>query len=147
MKKYTILSAALLSLTTLPSFSNSLHALNKAETLKLLSGNTITTPVSKIQGEVVNNTFTGYFSKDGKMQAKFSNPLQNEPQADEGTWVIGRSGTFCVTWQHWGANKPHCMSFYKLVNGYVLVDNDSNSFESFIPTTGVARGNTMGTVN
>jgi len=143
MKKYVMLCAAIFSCLNSPGFAGSLQSLNKTDTLQLFSGKTISTPVSKIQGVLISNPFKGYFSADGIMKAKFSNQLGNQAKNDTGKWVVNNEGDLCVTWQHWGGSTQHCMSLYKLSNGYILIDNDSNSFETLIPITGISSGNTL----
>jgi len=143
MKKQLVLSIALFSLSSL-SLATSLSSLNSTQAKNALSDKTITT-VSEVtlNGNLVENSFTGYFNKDGTMTGKFANALSDgTPQTDKGTWKVGTNGQFCITWQTWDHGQQRCVTFYKL-NNALLVIGPGNKFETLILDNNIQNGNQM----
>lgn len=142
MKKKLVLSLALLSLSSI-SLAATLTSMNSTQTKNAFSDKTITT-VSKVtlNGNLIDNSFTGYFNKDGTMIGKFSNPVSDGPQSDKGTWKVQGNGQFCFTWQNWDNAKQRCVTFYKLDNA-LLVVGPKNVFETLILNTNIQNGNQM----
>lgn len=143
MKQYLTLVGALLLVPSLSSAA-SLSSLNKDEVTSALSDKTITTiSAATLNGKVISNSFTGYFSKDGKAVGSFATkPEGNEPQTDTGTWKVNSDGMFCFKWDHWDAGQEKCVSIYKLGNG-LLVINKQNGFESMILSEQIKSGNQL----
>lgn len=142
MKKSVLLSALVLLSASTFSFGALLQSLNKTQVMSAMQGKTITTiPLVTIDNQLVNNTFTGFFGQDGKAQAQFTNKPDNQPQTDQGTWMVKADGTMCVTWQHWNQNKPICLAVYKLKNGIVFINTDSKKFESMVLDDNIKSGN------
>lgn len=144
MNKYAMLSVSVISLISSTVFADSLHSLQKNEALKLIEGNTISTgSMSTLGDKVINNTFTGYFDKSGKMEGKFSRPVRGQPQADVGIWKIKDDGSFCVTWDHWNNKKPNCLAIYAVKNGYIFINQGTGNFENVTLKDSVKAGNTL----
>lgn len=132
MKKALVLFGLLFSVSSISFAAPSLSPMTKSEAQKVLSDKTITTIAATTpDGSVVSDSFTGYFSKDGKVKGKLSNKPANEPQADSGVWKVSNNGLICYTYDHWNNGKEKCVTFYKLSNA-VLIVNSANGFESLI---------------
>ncbi len=144
MKKLTALSATLLLSISTISYGASLNSMDKNQTTQSIQDKTIkTASLSTIDGKVVENAFTGFFSNDGKIKGKFAKKPSNEPQIDEGTWTVKDDGTLCVTWQHWNQKSPLCMATYSLPNGMMFINSDDNAFVSIVLQDGVKSGDQM----
>jgi len=142
MKKQFILSVALLSLSSI-CFAAPLAIMNKAAATKELSDKTITTiSAATLDGKVISDSFTGYFDKNGKMNGKFQTKPANDPQTDQGSWIVKADGKVCVTWQHWNSGKEKCVNFYRLSNALLIV-NMNNGFESLVLNDDMQTGNKM----
>lgn len=114
MKHYLSMSLALLLVPSL-SFAGTLTSLKQDEVTNVFSDKTITTiSAATLNGKVINNSFTGYFSKDGKAKGSFDKKPDNDPQTDTGTWKADSNGNFCYKWDHWDGAKEECVSIYKL---------------------------------
>lgn len=138
MKK--LLSLSILFLST-SSFAVSLTPLDKSAATAELSGKTITTiSAATLDGKVISDSFTGYFSQDGKVKGKFVKKPAEGPVADEGTWKVNDDGKVCVTWSHWNHAQEKCVDFYKLANALLIVNGD-NGFESLVLTRDIKSGN------
>lgn len=141
MKKL-LLSIALLSISSM-TFAATLSPMNKAAATTELSDKTITTiSAATLDGKVISDSFTGYFSKDGKTQGKFANKPADGPQTDQGSWKVNADGKVCVTWQHWNNAQEKCVNFYKLNNALLIV-NMQNGFESLVLDSDMKTGNQM----
>jgi hypothetical protein len=143
MMKKLITSLALFSLSTI-ALATSLTSLTSTQAKSAISGKTITT-VSKatMNGQLVDNSFTGYFNTDGTMQGKFANPLSDGmPQTDKGTWKVQSNGQVCVTWQNWENATQRCMTFYKLTNALLII-GPNNKFETLVLDSDIQSGNQL----
>lgn len=143
MKKIVLLvTAALLSVCTLSFGASSLQPLDKSQATQTIQDKTITTiPMVTLNGQLINNTFTGYFDKTGTVKGQLANKPDNDPQTDQGTWMVKSDGTLCATWQHWDNSKPICVSIYKLNNGILFVNQQTKKFESYILQENIKSGN------
>lgn len=147
MKKYLAIAGALLLAPSLCFAGNSMNAMSKDDVNNAFADKTITTiSASTLNGKVMNNTFTGYFSKDGKAMGSFGTKPDNDPQTDTGTWKVNSDGMFCYKWDHWDAGKEKCVALYKLKNG-ILVINSDGGFESMILSEQMKSGNQMGAMS
>lgn len=143
MKKKIVLSLALLSLSSL-SLATSLTSMTGSQAKSAISDKTITT-VSKatLNGKLVDNSFIGYFNKDGTMVGKFASPLSDGgPQTDKGKWKIQANGQLCFTWENWDQGQQRCVTFFKL-NNALLVIGPQNKFETLILDDNIQSGNHM----
>lgn len=121
--------------------AGTLKSLDKDEVTNAFKDKTITTiSAATLNNEVIPDSFTGYFSNDGKMTGKFVNKPKDQPQNDTGTWQVKSDGMLCYKWDHWNSGKDKCAAIYKLNNG-LLVINDQNGFESFILSSAIKSGN------
>jgi hypothetical protein len=144
MKKLALLASATLLVSTF-SFAQTLHSLDKDQVTKALQGNTIKTiPLVTLNNKLIENSMTGYFDQDGKIHGQLSNKPAGEPQADEGNWQVQADGTLCATWQHWNNKQPICVTVYKLTNGLLLVNKESEKFESLILQDSIKSGKHIG---
>ncbi len=142
MKKQLLLSLALFSISSV-SLAASLTSMSSTEAKNALSDKTITT-VSEVtlNGDLIDNTFTGYVNKDGTVTGKLANSSSNNPQTDQGTWKVKDDGKFCFTWQKWDNGQEKCVTFYKLSNA-ILVVGSGNKFETLILDSNIKSGNHM----
>jgi len=132
-------AAVLLSVSSF-SFAATLSSMNTSDVTDVLSDKTITTiSAATLNGKVLPNSFTGYFSKDGKMHGKFVKQTDGAPQSDSGTWLVKDDGSVCMTWSQWFNAKEECVTFYKLQNGLLIVGTDQN-FESVILNSDIQSG-------
>ncbi len=142
--KASILTAAavLLSISSI-SFAASIQSMNKEQITKTMAGKTITTiPLTTLNGQLMNNSFTGFFDKNGTVTGQFANKPENTVQNDQGTWKVKSNGTLCTMWHNWDGGKEVCMHVYKLNNGLVFV-NEGNRIETIILDTNIQTGNQM----
>lgn len=140
MKQACTLIATLMLVPSLCT-ATTLTSLNKDDVTQLFSDKTITTiPAATLNGKIIKNAFTGYFSKDGKNYGSFQSKPEGEAQTDTGTWRVDDNGMLCYKWQHWDSSKERCVGVYKLNNGYLIV-NDQNGFESLILSDQIKSGN------
>lgn len=143
MKKCLILAGISLLVPSL-CFAASLNSMKKAEVTKAIADKTFTTiSAATLNDKVIKNSFTGYFSKDGKASGSFEMKPDNDPQSDTGTWNVNSDGKLCYKWDHWDSGKEKCVAVYKLSNG-LLVINDEKGFESMILSDQIKSGNQMG---
>jgi len=141
MKKL-ICSVLFFSLSSL-SFAASLSPMDKSAAMNELSNKTITTiSAATLDGKMISDQFTGYFSNDGKVKGTFANKPNDGPQADQGSWMVKPNGNVCVTWDHWNQAQEKCVSFYKLNNALLIV-NMKNGFESLVLNNDIKSGNKM----
>ena len=98
MNKLALLAgAALLTLSSL-SFAASLQSLNKSQVTHEVQGKTITTiPLVTLNDQLITNTFTGFFDKNGELKGQLANKPDNGPQTDSGKWQVKADGTLCAT--------------------------------------------------
>ncbi len=142
MKKLALLSVVILFFVSPLGFAASMHSLNKEQVTNALQDKTMTTiPLLTLNGKLVNNTISMYFSKDSKLTGQFANKPDNDPQSDQGTWTIKPNGVLCTTWQHLNKQKPICVFVYKLQNGLVFVNIETNKFESMALDENIKDGN------
>lgn len=124
-------------------FAGTLTSLDMEQVTSAFSDKTITTiSAATLNGKLIENSFSGYFSKDGKMIGKFNKKPEGSPQNDKGSWRVDSNGMFCYKWDSWDNNKENCIGVYKLSNG-LLVINSNNGFESFILDKDIKSGNNM----
>lgn len=144
MKKSVMLvSIVLLSLSAF-AFGASMQSLSKAQTTQQIAGKTITTiPLITLNDQLIANSFTGFFDKNGQMKGQLASKPDNDPQTDEGKWIVKPDGTLCATWQHWHQNKPICVSIYKLTNGMLLVNQHNKKIETLILKENIKDGNQL----
>lgn len=144
MKKTIFLSAIALTVASSLSFATTLNSLNKSQVSDTVSDKTITSiPLITLDSTLVQNTFTGYFGKDGKLAGQLSTQPGSGPQTDTGTWKVNADGTLCATWQHWNNSTPVCVSIFKLDNGLLLVNSKSKKFETLLLSTDIKTGNQL----
>lgn len=142
MKKIAILSTGLLMIASSMVCATSMQSLNKTQVTKELQGKTITTiPLVTLNNEFMTNTFTGYFDTTGQIQGQFATKPDNDPQNDQGTWVVKSDGTLCATWQHWDKSKPICVTVYKLSNGLIFINQTNKKLETLILDENIKDGN------
>lgn len=144
MKKSALLSALVLVSVSSLSFAASLHSLSKDQVMNALQDKTITSiPVITLNGQIINNnTFTGYFGKNGQLSGQLTNaPTNGDPQSDQGTWQVKPNGVTCVTWQHWNQGKPVCIYLYDAKNSLIFINTISGNFESMVLKNTIQNGN------
>lgn len=125
------------------AFGSTLTSMTKDEVIQAIGNKTFSTiSAATLNGNLIDNKFTGYFSNDGKMKGKFKNKPDNAPQQDTGAWRVNDDGTMCFKWDKWDTNKERCVTFYQLQNG-ILVLNAQNGFESMIVNKDINTGDTM----
>ncbi len=141
MKKKLVLSLTLLSLSSI-TLAASLTSMSGTQVKKAITDKTITSiSDTTLNGKLVENSFIGYFNKNGTVDAKFANPLPDgAPQTDQGTWKIATNGQLCVTWKNWDNAKPRCVTFYKLKNAMIVVGPE-NIFETLFLDIKIQDGN------
>jgi len=141
MKIKHIVLLALLSFSSV-SMAASLVSMNNKQAKTALSDKTITTVTEvTLNGQLVENTFTGYFNKDGSMVGKLANaPADGGPQNDKGTWKVQANGQVCVTWQNWNKAQPRCVMLYNLTNALLIV-GPGNNFETLVLNNNIQSGN------
>lgn len=144
MKKLTILFAAVLFFVSTLCFADSLESLDKDQANNAIKGKTIKTiSLITLNGKLVNNAFTGYFDETGKIKGKFTNKPENDPQTDQGFYLVKDDGTLCATWDHWNNNKPICVAIYDLKNGMLFVNKDNKKLETIVLAINVKQGNQL----
>lgn len=140
--KQASLALSLIFVSSL-GYAATLTSMKKDEVMTTFSDKTVTTvSAATLDGTVISDSFTGYFSKDGKATGKFANKPNNNPQNDTGTWKVNPDGKFCFKWDHWDNGKEECVSIYKLSNSYLII-NEDNGFESLILSKDIQSGNSM----
>lgn len=142
MKKFL---SAVCILSVIPSlgFATTLTSLKKEEIIKALSDKTITTIAAvHLNGQLIDNVFSGYLSKDGKFTGKFEKKPADAPQSDAGSWRASSDGLFCYKWDHWFENKEKCLSVYKVHNGLLFI-SPTVGFESVVIDKNIQSGNTL----
>ncbi len=81
-----------------------------------------TVGLSRVNGKTMpNNTFTGHLDDQGHFSAKFSQPINNGPQSDQGTYQIQDSGKVCMRFRHWNEAKEFCTHVYQTQDAYIVV--------------------------
>lgn len=144
--KRLVLMAGLLGLTVsfVPlTFAATISSMTKDEATKAFSDKTFSTVGEvTLNNQLIDNTFTGYFSKDGKMKGKFKDMPENEPQVDAGVWKVNDKGEICFKWDHWDSNKERCVTAYKLNNGFLII-NSQNGFETLILNKDMSSGDSL----
>lgn len=143
MKKALILLAASMVAVSSVSFAQSIHSLSKDQVTKMFADHTFTTlPVTTLNGDVMNNTFTGYWGNDGKMKGSFANKPDNDPQSDDGTWMVKNDGSLCATWSHWDNGKQVCVHAYETKNAVIFI-NAENKLETIVLINDIKSGNQL----
>lgn len=146
MKKFLVGTSLLSVILFTSPFANAatLTSMKKDEVMKAFSDKNFSTiNAATLNGTVIDNNFTGYFSKDGKMKGKFKNKPDNSPQQDTGTWKVNDDGAMCFKWDNWDSNKERCVTLYRLKNG-ILVVNSDNGFETMILDKDMSSGDSLG---
>lgn len=142
MRKLVMVIAVFLSASQF-SYAASLSSMNKSQASSTFTDKTITTlSAATLNGKVIQDSFSGYFGKDGKMNGKFSSKPADTPQADEGTWLTKSNGQVCFTWTHWNEGKERCVTLYKLNNAVLIIGPD-NVFETLIMNDNIKSGNQL----
>jgi len=142
MKKLLFI-AVVTSISSVCFAAPSLVSMNKSQAIKELSNKTITTiSAVTLNGKIIPDSFTGYFSKDGKMNGKLATQPADNPQADQGRWMVKSNGMVCITWDHWNNGKEKCVNFYKLSNA-LLIMNADHGFESLVLDNEIQSGNQL----
>lgn len=140
MKKIVILLGLLLGTS---ANAATLHSLNKEQVTQLVANHTLTTiSTVTLNGEIQNNTFTGFLAKSGKIKGEFSNKLENDPQQDEGKWIVQKDGGLCFIWDNWGNGKQNCVYAYETKNMIIFV-NKNGKFDSAALKDEIKSGNQM----
>jgi len=75
-----------------------------------------------LNGRTIDNTFSMFLDNQGNIWGKMSHKPVNEPQTDQGTYSVGKDGTFYITWQHWDGAKQLCGYVFETKNAYISVD-------------------------
>jgi hypothetical protein len=145
MKKSVILfSAALLTISSV-AFSASLQSLSKSQVTQEIQGKTVkTVPIVTVNDQLMDNTFTGYFDKNGQLVGQLAVKPDGVEQTDQGTWTVKNDGALCATWQHWNQGKSICVSVFKLKNGMLLVNQQTRKIETVILDDNIKDGNQIG---
>lgn len=142
MKKLLVLSAALLTFSSI-SFAASITSMTSDQAKQALSDKTVTTiPAATMGDKIIDNSFTGYFNKDGTVQGSFANKPSDTTQNDKGTWKVKSNGLVCVKWDNWENAKERCVTFYKLKNALLVIG--PNGFETLFLTKDIKSGNQVG---
>lgn len=142
MKKFRF-GISLLLLVSPIALAATLDSMSKDDVTSTFSDKTFSTiSAATLNGNVIDNKFTGYFSKDGKTTGKFDKKPDNGPQNDTGVWRVNDDGAMCFKWDHWDSNTERCVNLYKLQNG-VLVVNTDNGFETMILNKDMKSGNSL----
>ena len=143
MKKILFFTSVVLCSLSSISMAGSIHPLSGMEAKKLIEDKTVKTiSAATLNGQIVDNSFAGFFGKDGKVSARFANPPASAPQADTGTWKMGSHNNICFTWQHWNNSQEQCVTLYKLSNA-ILVLGSGKKFNSLVLNENIKPGNTM----
>lgn len=141
MKKWILVSSLLVFSTWVQGAA--LHSLTKEQITDMISNHTLTTiPMTTLNGDVQNMTFSGYWSKDGKITGQFSAKPEHDPQKDEGKWMVKKDGSLCYTWTHWNNSKQVCVATYKTKNALIFV-NAAGKFESAVLLDDIKGGNQL----
>lgn len=121
-----------------------LQPMSQDQITQTLQGNTMTSvSVSNLNGQLINNAFTGYFSQQGQMMGRFLNqPSGNQPQSDQGAWTV-KQGNLCVTWKVWFQGQETCFAMYDLKNSYLFVNAADNSLGTVVVKSNIKSGNQM----
>lgn len=144
MKKLPIFASVLLLSFCGVALATSLQSLTKAQVVATIQNKTVTTiPLVTLEGKMINNTFTGYFDKNGQIQGQMENKPEGGPQTDQGQWTTKADGTLCATWQHWDQSKPICVSVFKLKNGLLFLNKDNKRLETIILDQNIKTGNQL----
>lgn len=142
MKKLILASALLFSFST-ASMANSLESLDQSKAKNALDNKTITTiSLTTLNGKTQDNVFTGFFSKEGKTKGSFASAPADQPQTDQGTWMVQDDGKLCMTWEHWNNAKQFCMTLYKTKNSIIFI-NEKDKLESVVMLDKIQSGNKM----
>jgi len=142
MKCLSIVTASIALLFSGITFAASMQSLSQNALNDQLKNKTITTiPLVTLNGALINNTFTGFFAADGKLQGQLNNAPSNGPKADTGSWMVKANGALCATWNHWNDNKPLCVLVYKVNNGMVFINEDNQKLETIILDDNIRSGN------
>lgn len=133
MNKIKLIAGFFLLVLSFTCFSATLNSLTKKEFLADFVGKTmVTVPLATMNNKLIDDSFSGYFNKNGEVVGKFAKALKNkEPQKDKGKWEVKDDGSFCIKWQHWFKDKEICMVVYELDNGYLFINAEKNKLGSF----------------
>lgn len=144
MKKITAVCAAAIITFSTYSIAAELKSLSKDDVTKLFRDKTVsTTPFAVLNDQLINNTLTVYFAKNGTITGEFSNTPENDPKTDKGIWRMSESGALCATWEHWNQGKPNCFFVYKVGNGLVFINSENHAFTNMVPNEFILIGNQM----
>ena len=142
MRKFLFKTGILLLVSPI-ELATTLNSMSKDDVTKAFSDKTFSTiSAATLNGNLIDDKFTGYFSKDGKMKGKFGKKPSNAPQNDTGVWRVNDDGTMCFKWDNWDSNTEKCVNLYQLQNG-ILVVNDQNGFESMILNKDMSSGDSV----
>jgi hypothetical protein len=143
MKKWMLRFGLMMAVTT-ASYAVTMESLGQEKIKKLLENHTMTTvSMITLNGKMVNNTFTGYLSRDGKIVGQLADKPGAARQGDKGTWTVTANGLFCVKWEKWQDAKETCANVYETKNMLIFVDATTGKFESAVPLEHVKEGDQM----
>ena len=143
MKKWMLGFGLMMAVSSI-SYGAAMQSLDKSKVTKFFENHTMTTvSMITLNGKMVNNTFTGYLAKDGKIVGQLAAKSGNLPQGDKGTWTVKDNGEFCVTWEHWQEAKQTCMDVYETKNMLIFVNVATGKFESAVPLEHLKDGDQM----
>lgn len=142
MKKLIVVASTVLFAISSVAFATSMQSLNKSQVTKSIEDKTITTiPLVTVNGQLTNNTFTGYFNKNGQLNGQLTNKPDDGPQADQGKWMVKADGALCATWDNWNKGKSICVAVYKLQNGMLFVNTENKKIETMVLDSNIQAGN------
>lgn len=143
MKKRSIALFAALLVTSSLSFAMTLNSADKSQVTQFFINKTFTSiPASNLNGQYVENTFTGAADDQGHMWGKFAQKPADQPQTDQGTFTIKDDGQLCLTWQHWNGGQEFCVYAFNTDNAIVIVDTKSHFHTAFMKSQ-VQSGNKL----
>ncbi len=130
MKKSALSVLVLWFVSTL-CFAAPLNSLSKDQVIQNLQDKTLTlVPLMTSDGALINNSITAYFSPQGQVTGKVATKFdEDDPQLDQGTWVVDADGMLCTTWQHWDIKRAICVVMYEFDNGFIFVDPKTNKVQ------------------
>ncbi len=120
-------SVGLLMITAMStaSFGLTLHSMGKTELAKAFENKTATSiSIVKLDNKMIQNTITVFLDGKGHISGVMAQKPNNEPQKDQGTYLIKPDGAMYITWQHWHHATPIQAYFFDTKNAYVVIDSN-----------------------
>lgn len=106
-------------------YASTLTSMNASEVKKELVNKTfVSIATDNLNGKTINNVFSTYLDKKGKIYGRMSVKPKNEPQTDVGQYEISRDGAVYITWENWDRHKKLCANFYDTKNAYLAISCD-----------------------